>query len=139
MSRVLWDNLRAHPAGLCVALLALIISLASCSKPEKAAAAKEEQKTFASPQDAGTALVEAARGGDKRAILEIFGPDGKEVLFSGDDVKDRDALKNFVVAYETMNRWGKINTGDYILYVGAENYPFPIPLQQNSSGQWYFN
>src|SRR5262249_21641991 len=40
---------------------------------------------------------------------------------------------------ETMNRWGKISAGGLMLYVGAENFPFPIPLQQNSTGQWYFN
>jgi hypothetical protein len=116
-----------------------MISLASCKNPEKVEAANDPQKTFASPQEAGAALVEAARAGDQGALLSIFGPDGKEILFSGDDVKDRDALKHFVGAYDTMNRWGKIKTGDYILYVGVENFPFPVVLQQNQSGQWFFN
>ena len=38
-----------------------------------------------------------------------------------------------------MNRWGKINGGGQMLYVGTENFPFPVPLQQNSSGRWYFD
>jgi len=29
--------------------------------------------------------------------------------------------------------------GSEMLYIGADNYPFPIPLAKNSSGQWYFN
>src|SRR4030095_7566918 len=106
---------------------------------EKVAASNEAQKTFASPEEAGTALLEAARSGNQAALLEIFGSRGQEVLFSGDPIKDKNALKDFAAAYETVNRWGKINAGGQMLYVGLENFPFPIPLQQNSSGQWYFN
>jgi len=140
MSRLLrYNKVEAFYIGLSLTLFAMIISLASCRKPENVAAGKETQKTFASPQDAGVALLEAAKSGDQAALLEIFGPDGNEVLFSGDPVTDKKALNDFTVAYETMNRWGKINAGGEMLYVGVENFPFPIPLQQNSSGQWYFN
>jgi hypothetical protein len=38
-----------------------------------------------------------------------------------------------------MNRWRPIKAGGEILYTGADNYPFPIPLGQNPSGQWYFD
>jgi len=124
-------------------LFAVFISLVSCKKSEKkpeiVAAAKEAQRTFASPSEAGAALLEAAKSGDQASLLAIFGPDGKEVLFSGDPVKDKNAMNDFAAAYETMNRWGKIKAGGEMLYLGVENFPFPIPLQQNSSGQWYFN
>jgi hypothetical protein len=120
-------------------LFAAIFSLASCRKTEKVAAGNEAQKTFASQEEAGTALLEAARSGNQLGLLEIFGSRGNEVLFSGDPIKDKNALKDFAAAYETLNRWGKINAGGQLLYVGVENFPFPIPLQQNSSGQWYFN
>jgi len=118
------------------ALFALIISLASCSKSENP---KASQKTFVSPADAGAAFLEAAKSGDEAALLAIFGPDGKDVVFSGDAAKDRDALRDFVAAYEQMNRWGKIEASGEFLYTGADNYPFPIPLGQDSSGQWYFD
>jgi Protein of unknown function (DUF2950) len=120
-------------------MLFAVISLVSCRKPEKVAAANEPHKTFASPQEAGDALLQATKSGDQVALLEIFGPDGKEILFSADSVKDANALKNFAAAYETMNRWRTIKAGGQMLYVGSENFPFPIPLQQNSSGRWYFN
>ena len=98
----------------------------------------ETQKTFASPAEAGKAFLEAARSGDQAALLAIFGPDGKEVLFSGDPVKDKNALRTFVAAYETMNRWGKINGGGQMLYVGPENFPFPIPLLADFVGPMVF-
>jgi hypothetical protein len=119
-------------------LLAVIISTASYRKAEAAAGA-ETAKTFASPQEAGAALLKAAKSGDQASVLEIFGPDGKQVLFSGDAASDQAALKDFAAAYETMHRWGKIAAGGEMLYIGADNYPFPIPLEKNSSGQWYFD
>jgi hypothetical protein len=38
-----------------------------------------------------------------------------------------------------MNRWGKLKAGGQILYVGADNLAFPVPLGQNASGRWYFD
>ena len=38
-----------------------------------------------------------------------------------------------------MNRWGPIKAGGQTLYIGPDNYAFPIPLGQNSAGRWYFD
>jgi Protein of unknown function (DUF2950) len=127
--------------------LAVVASLASCSKRETKAAEKPAepasgnvvQKTFASPAAAGAALFDAAKAGDQNALLAIFGPDGKTLIFSGDAVKDKNTMQRFVAAYSQMNRWSKNKAGAEILYVGADNFPFPIPLNQNASGQWAFN
>jgi hypothetical protein len=122
------------------ALFALIFSLASCNKLGHASAEnKAVQKTFATPADAGAAFLQAAQSGDQGALLAIFGPDGKADLFSGDAVKDKDNLQDFVAAYNQMHRWREIKAGGEILYTGADNYPFPIPLGQKSSGEWYFD
>ena len=118
------------------ALFAMTIPLASCNKPNTSEAAQE---TFASPTEAGAAFLEAAKSGDQGALLAIFGPDAKDVLFSGDPVKDKDALEDYVAAYAQMNRWREIKAGGEVLYIGADNYPFPIPLARNSSGQWAFD
>jgi hypothetical protein len=119
-----------------LALFFLIVSLASCSKTEPPKAA---QKTFVSPEDAGSAFVEAVKSGDPGTLSAIFGPDAQEVLLSGDPVKDKNAQQDFVAAYGQMNRWREIKAGGEVLYVGADNYPFPIPLGKNPSGQWYFD
>jgi hypothetical protein len=130
------DEMQAARLTMLAALVALIISFAACNKSDSSKAA---QKTFASPADAGAAFLEAAKSGDQGALLAIFGPDAKDVLFSGDPVKDKSALQDFVAAYGQMNRWREIKPGGQILYVGADNYPFPIPLGRNPSGQWYFD
>jgi len=136
--------------AVCSALIVLIVSLPSCRrKPDNTAAGtskeavattgKETQKTFASPAEAGAALHDAAKSGDQEALTAMFGPEMTDVLFSGDPVKDRNALTQFAAAYTTMNRWGKINGGGEMLYVGGENYQFPVPLLKTSSGRWYFD
>jgi len=122
-----------------VVLVGLIISMESCNQSEKATAAKPAQETFASPPEAGAALLAAAKSGDQNTLLTIFGPESKDVLFTGDAVKDKDGLEDFVAAYDQMNRWVKIKAGAEMLYVGADNYPFPVPLGQNSDGRWYFD
>jgi Protein of unknown function (DUF2950) len=140
------------PGSVVAALLVLIVavSVASCSKREnknaegsagspESATGKVSQKTFASPSAAGAALFEAAKSGDRNELVAIFGPDSKDLVSSGDAVKDKDTMKVFVDAYSQMNRWSKNQAGSETLYIGADNFPFPIPLEQNSSGQWVFN
>jgi hypothetical protein len=125
-----------------ILIFTLLLSLASCNKsvePSKPSVEKVVPKTFASPSEAGAALLAAAKSGDRAALLEIFGPGGEEILFTGDAVRDKASLRDFVTAYMRMNRWGKIKAGGQILYIGADNYAFPVPLGQNPSGQWYFD
>jgi Protein of unknown function (DUF2950) len=131
----------------------LLIALSSCGKPtttstgsaeRSAGSASSAEKaaaptTFASPGEAGAALLAAARSGDRGALLAIFGPGTDEVLFTGDAVQDGNNLRNFADAYTRMNRWEKIKAGGEILYVGADNTAFPIPLGQDPSGRWYFD
>jgi hypothetical protein len=116
--------------------LALIASLIAC---KRTTSEKPVQKTFASPDNAGAAFFDAAKSGNQNALLEIFGPDAKDVLFSGDPVRDKDVLEGFVAAYTQMHRWREIKAGGEMMYIGADNFVFPIPLGKNPSGQWYFD
>jgi hypothetical protein len=115
-------------------LLACTIFLAACNQAEKPAF-----KTFASPDDAANGLVEAAKSGDQNALLAIFGTDSKEVISSGDAVQDKATAGAFVTGYEQMHRWRKMPDGSQILLIGAENFPFPIPLKTNDHSQWFFD
>jgi hypothetical protein len=137
MSQVKIMILRCY---LVLAVLALVISFASCSKsPEKPALTEAVQKTFASPDDAAKSLAEAAKAGSHDALIAIFGPGSQDVIFSGNTAEDKTNLDNFTAAYATMNRWRKQADGSEVLYLGADNNPFPIPLKKNGAGQWYFD
>jgi hypothetical protein len=119
-------------------LLTVILPLAACKKTETPPA-KASISVFASPDDASNALLAAAKSGDQNALLAIFGPDSKEVLYSGDAVEDKNAGDAFVARYGVMHRWRKMADGSQTLVVGADNFPFPIPLKQNGDGKWFFD
>jgi hypothetical protein len=78
------------------------------------------------------------QGQDDQAPLNILGPAGKDVLSSGDRVQDADARTGFVVKYQEMHRLVTESNGTVALVIGAENWPFPIPLA-NNRGSWYFD
>ena len=115
-------------------LLAMVILFVGCSK-----SAKPSYQTFASPDAAANGLVTAARSGDANTVVAVFGPDSKDIIFSGDPVQDKEIAGVFTTAYDVMHRWRKMPDGSQTLLIGADNFPFPIPLKKNAAGQWYFD
>jgi len=75
---------------------------------------------------------------DEKALLEILGPDARQIVSSGDDVEDREAHANFVQKYQEMHRFVKEPDGSTVLYIGAMNWPAPIPLMKKGNA-WYFD
>jgi len=100
---------------------------------------KPELSGFATPDDAANALIAAAKAGDETALLTIFGPDAKDLLNSGDPVQDKNSASGFIRRYDMMHRWRAMDDGSEVLIVGADNFPFPIPLKKNSDGRWFFD
>ena len=110
---------------------------ASCQK--QAPPAPTGPEVFASPEAAGEAVYNAAKNGDSNAMLTIFGPSGKDVVFSGDPVQDKNGMEHFAANYEEMHRWARLEKGLLVLNFGAENYPFPFPLKRLEQGKWQFD
>jgi len=96
------------------------------------------QRTFASAEDASRALFVAMQAQNEQAPLSILGQAGKDILSSGDPQEDSDAQVGFVVKYQEMHRFVTEGNGTVSLIVGAENWPFPIPLV-GKNGSWYFD
>jgi hypothetical protein len=96
------------------------------------------QQTFASAEDASRALFDAMQTQDEQAPLSILGAAGKDILSSGDPDEDLNSRVGFVVKYQEMHRFVTEANGAVTLIVGAENWPFPIPLE-NNHGSWYFD
>ena len=123
-----------------VALTAKLLLLALAVLPQVACKSnKPSTGTFATTDDAGKALVAAAKSGDRDKLLSIFGADAANVIFSGDAVQDKNNANKFSTEYDVMHRWRKMADGNEILVVGADNFPFPIPLKKNGEGQWFFD
>ena len=141
-------NFRAHCmcerlySGCCLltsgfSVRAATALLLTACLPSGSVAQQEGQKTFSSPQDASTAFVAAARSNDENAMLQILGPNGKQIVSSGDDTQDAQSRANFVRRFEEMHRLVMEPDG-FTLYVGAENWPLPIPLVSKDH-LWYFD
>jgi len=118
-------------------LAAVTILLMGCFSVHSLAQ-QSSQKTFSSPEDASSALVTAAHSNDEKAMLEILGPEGKQIVSSGDEAEDAHNRANFVKKYQEMHRLVKEPDGTVVLYIGAENWPTPIPLV-NKGNSWYFD
>ena len=127
-------SLKARNTMSAVSLLLMLLAVPLACKSNK-----PSMSAFASPDDAGNALITAAKAGDQNALLEIFGPDAKDLLYSGDPVQDKSGANALVTRYDQMHRWRSMADGSQLLIVGADNYPFPIPLKKNNDGQWFFD
>ena len=96
------------------------------------------QKTFASPEEASGALVAAVQSNDEKAMLDVIGSDAKTLVSSGDEAEDANSRANFVQRYREMHRLVKEPDGTTTLYIGAKNWPTPIPLVHTANA-WYFD
>jgi hypothetical protein len=108
-------------------------------KTRNSVSAADTQVTFPSSAEAGAALARAAQSGDETAVARILGLDTKVLLSAGDKEADKAALEGFASKYEKMNRWVDMADSSRVLYIGADNFAFPVPLAKNSSGKWYFD
>jgi len=104
-----------------------------------ALAQQSNEKTFASPGDAVLAFYNAAKSNDAQAMNAIFGTNAQKILHTGDDVADKNMLADFIRRYDQMHRVVVEPDQTVTLYIGAENWPGPIPIVKNSSGAWYFD
>jgi hypothetical protein len=102
------------------------------------AAQQKGQKTFPSPEEASKAVVAALQNNDEKAMLNILGPDATQIVSSGDPIEDAESHANFVRKYEEMHRFLREPDGSVTLYIGAENWPTPIPLAMKGN-LWFFD
>lgn len=96
------------------------------------------QRTFSSAMEASKALISAIKSDDEAALLSVLGRNAKEVVSSGDDAEDKQNRQQFVQKYQQMHRLVNEPDGTTTLYIGAENWPTPIPLMHKGN-EWYFD
>jgi Protein of unknown function (DUF2950) len=102
-------------------------------------ATQPKGKSFAKPADAAAALYAAAKRNDEAELLLILGPDAKEIVeWSNDANERREERAEFVRSFDQMHRLMKEPDSTVALYVGADNWPLPIPIVEYK-GAWYFD
>lgn len=97
-----------------------------------------KHKMFNSPRQAFNALVEATRDNDTTALLAIFGPEGKDIISSGDVVADERARERFVKAAGEAVKFSKLDNKTVLVVIGKDKWPFAVPIVK-SGKQWIFS
>ena len=118
--------------------LAAFAILVACCFPSRSMAQQAGQRTFSSPEEASKALFMALGSNNEMEMLDIFGPDNKQIVRSGDDTEDSQSRANFVEKYKEMHRLAKEPDGTITLIIGARNWPTPIPLVHKNNS-WFFD
>jgi Protein of unknown function (DUF2950) len=114
------------------------LALASLPALPLAAAEPARARSFDTLQQAVDALVQAAASGDTAALIAIFGPEGKDIVSTGDPVADKNRMLKFAelakekleVAPESLNK--------ATVVVGPDDWPLPVPVVR-TQGKWRFD
>jgi hypothetical protein len=100
-------------------------------------AQQSAQRTFPSAAEAMHTLFQAVQQNNGQAIENILGGP-TELASSHDEAQDKLDRELFVRKYQEMHRLGREPDGSVIMYIGAENWPFPIPVVEKN-GAWRFD
>ena len=117
-----------------IALLGL--ALTGCNRKAEAPPVPES-RLFATPEAAVDAMVAALEKQDKDALSRILGPDGVEILSSGDPVSDAGDRDEFLAAYKAKHAL-KADGERKTLVIGTDDWPFPIPVAKQGD-KWYLD
>ncbi len=101
-------------------------------------AAQANQKTFKSPEEAVKALIDAVKANDTKELLMILGPEGKDIISSGDEVADKETRERVAQKYDQKNKLVWDGDKKVVLDIGTDDWPMPIPLVKKGDN-WVFD
>ena len=127
-----------------VSIIAFVPRLLAAQQPKNTTSSTGSTaitaKLFDAPRAAADALIKAAENFDVAALEEIFGPDGDDIVLSGEYPQDRERALNFAAEArekETVSVDPKRQNRAFLL-VGNEDWPFPVPIVKTGE-KWYFD
>lgn len=127
--RFAWHHMLAAIAAAALAVVVLVSPIF---------AQEVKPKVFNSPEEVMKALAETARAGDRIGMMAILGSEGEDIISSGDEVADRNALEKFVMSYQEKADFVKEKEDRVSVILGNDNWPFPIPIMKVGEG-WAFD
>jgi Protein of unknown function (DUF2950) len=128
----------------CGLVIAILLSLATAGAPQDVgkspATSQAKPRTFDTPAQAAEALIQAAEKFDVDALNAIFGPDGHDLIVTGEPIQDKEMSTGFAaLARERMKIMvDPRNRNRAILSIGNDNWPAPVPIVK-SGGKWFFD
>jgi len=103
-----------------------------------AASVTHAQQAFKTPDEAAAALASAAKASDMKALTTVLGPDGEDIVSSGDEVADAATRQKFIAAYDVKHQIKMDGDNKAIMIIGNDDFPVPIPIVRKD-GQWKFD
>ena len=135
-SNLLWQRLLA---GVVSGALLLTLVLIFASRAGAQTTAAPGGKTFATPQDAANALIDAAEKHDEAALKDVLGPDSYDIIHTGEPARDSEKTKEFAAHARVKMKidLNKTKTRATMI-VGADDWPFPVPIVKTGKS-WFFD
>jgi len=121
---------RCGALAMAAAFIVLVISAPSQAETVK-------QRTFASPEEAVKAFVEALKSNDAKAVEAILGPGSRDLVSSGDPVADGAVREKFLRRYGEKNKL-EVTETKAVLNLGNDDWPFAIPIAKKDA-LWRFD
>ena len=119
-------------------VIVVAVSIAVVTLILPISAQEVKQRAFGLPEEAMKTLVETVKTGDTKGIMAILGPEGEDIISSGDEVADKNAQEQFVKAYQETVYFVKEKEDRVSIIIGNDNWPFPIPIVKKGEG-WVFD
>jgi hypothetical protein len=98
----------------------------------------QPQKSFPTAEEAAQALADAYKSADRKALVEILGPNAQGLVSSGDPVLDRLERDWFISLYEEGYEIVPESRSRAVLQLGKDEQPYPIPIVKRE-GKWRFD
>jgi Protein of unknown function (DUF2950) len=95
-------------------------------------------KTFDTPIEASDAFITAAKSGEQKAILEIFGDKHKELIGTAEPERDKELRAKVAAMAIERRRFRNNDENSVTMVIGAEAWPFPVPIVKTEKG-WQFD
>src|SRR3981081_171938 len=126
--------------GAAVFLSLMVLGAIPQTNAQTDNSAAPRSRPFATAQEAAEALGEAAEKYDLAALAEILGPDGNDIIHTGEPARDQEVAKKFAEqARAKLNVSVDAKTKRRaFLSVGSDDWPFPVPIVKVGN-HWSFD
>ena len=134
------QSMSARIAGvLMISIICVLGALSQAEPQHKPQATLPTQRAFSTADEAAQALVHAAEDYDVGALIDILGPDSKDLIASEDPVEDKNRVLKFVVLAREKTTISTDSAGRRAeMIVGPDDWPLPIPIVKRGD-KWYFD
>jgi hypothetical protein len=130
--RIKWDGKYRNAL---IAMVAVSVAVVALILPVFAQEVK--QKVFGTPEEAMKTLAEMGQANDMEGVMVILGPEGKDILSSGDEVADKADRERFLKRYQERVDLVR-DRGQVSVILGNDHFPFAIPIVKKAEG-WVFD